>query len=140
MQNKDRGLGIFVSLFGLAVFVLSFTVQTRTVLTIGPGFMPRIIGGILLFLGLLLTVQTFRKKAESSPLRRTPEASVVSRSNWPVWATFLLLILYVGLLEVLGFTLTSACYLALQFLVLAEDRSLKRFLALRFRVRLGSVL
>ena len=134
MQNRiqDRGLGIFTSLFGLGVFILSFTVKKRTVLTIGPGFMPRIIGGILLLLGLLLTLQTFRKKSESSeaPVQSRPRDFPVSPWSLrsPVLATFLLLILYVGLLEVLGFTLVTACYLTLQLFVLAETRTLKRFL------------
>ena len=145
MQNRDRGLGIFVSLFGLGVFVLSFTVKTRTVLTIGPGFMPRIIGAILLLLGVVLTLQTFRKKRETEknteteikrsehPEQRSKaEDALVSRisrnQKFPVVATFVLLILYVGLLEVLGFTLATVCYLALQFLVLAEERTRKRAL------------
>lgn len=146
MQNRDRGLGIFVSLFGLGVFVLSFTVKTRTVLTIGPGFMPRIIGAILLLLGVVLTLQTFRKKRETekkseekseknskvSDQRSKAEDALVSRisrnQKFPVVATFVLLILYVGLLEVLGFTLATVCYLALQFLVLAEERTRKRAL------------
>ena len=143
MQNRDRGLGIFVSLFGLGVFVLSFTVKARTILTIGPGFMPRIIGGILLLLGVVLTLQAFRKKqtpAKSTEINGSEhpehgiqaEDALVSRISrnrkFPVVATFGLLILYVGLLEILGFTLATACYLALQFLVLAEERTRKRAL------------
>lgn len=156
MQNRDRGLGIFVSLFGLGVFVLSFTVKTRTVLTIGPGFMPRIIGAILLLLGVVLTLQTFRKKQtpakntetekkseekseknskvseQRSQAEDTLKDALVSRISrnrkFPVVATFVLLILYVGLLEILGFTLATACYLALQFLVLAKERTRKRTL------------
>ena len=41
----------------------------------------------------------------------------------------MLLILYVGLLEVLGFTLATVCYLALQFTVLAEGRTWGRVLS-----------
>lgn len=157
MQNKmqDRGLGIFVSLFGLGVFVISFTVKARTILTIGPGFMPRIIGGVLLLLGVVLTLQTFRKKQkpEQKPMKSreteingsaqpqqrsqakdTLKDALVSSQNWrsngkfPVVATFVLLILYVGLLEVLGFTLSTVCYLAFQFTVLAEERTCRRVL------------
>lgn len=121
MQNKvrDRGLGFFFSLFGLGVFMLSFTVKKRTVLTIGPGFMPRIIGAVLLLLGVVLTVQAVRTQAP-------PPASKPHDRRTPVLVTLLLLILYVALLEVLGFTLTTAWYLTLQFAVLAETRTWKR--------------
>lgn len=121
MQNKvrDRGLGMFFSLFGLGVFMLSFTVKKRTVLTIGPGFMPRIIGAVLLLLGVVLTVQAVRTQAP-------PPASKPQDRRAPVLVTLLLLILYVALLEVLGFTLTTAWYLMLQFAVLAETRTWKR--------------
>ena len=130
MQNKaqDRGLGIFCSLFGLGVFMLSFTVKKRTVLTIGPGFMPHIIGAVLLLLGVVLTVQTVRKNAPPSPSKPEDSPGSPSSRRAPVLATFLLLILYVALLEVLGFTLTTALYLTLQFCVLAETRTLKRLL------------
>ena len=130
MQNKvqDRGLGIFFSLFGLGVFILSFTVKKRTVLTIGPGFMPRIIGGVLLLLGLVLTVQAVRKKEAASSRKPEDSLAVPWNRRSPVLITFLLLVLYVGLLEVLGFTLTTVLYLTLQFFMLAEVRTLKRLL------------
>lgn len=121
MQNnaRDRGLGILFSLFGLGVFMLSFTVKKRTVLTIGPGFMPRIIGAVLLLLGVVLTVQAVRTQPP-------PPVSKPQDRRAPVLVTLLLLILYVALLEVLGFTLTTAWYLTLQFAVLAKDRTWKR--------------
>ena len=121
MQNnaRDRGLGILFSLFGLGVFLLSFSVKKRTVLTIGPGFMPRIIGAVLLLLGVVLTIQAVRTQAP-------PPSSKPQDRRAPVLVTLLLLILYVAFLEVLGFTLTTACYLTLQFAVLAKDRTWKR--------------
>ena len=99
--------------------MLSFTVKKRTVLTIGPGFMPHIIGAVLLLLGVVLTIQAVRTQAPPPPSK--PQDRRV-----PVLVTLLLLILYVAFLEVLGFTLTTAWYLTLQFAVLAKDRTWKR--------------
>lgn len=143
-RNHDRGLSFFFILTGVIIFVLSFTVKTRTVLTIGPGFMPRVISLIILALGAILLFQTYARKEDDTssteseqtkkPFEFGREAKIV------LGCTILLLVLYVGLIEILGFPLTTAGYLAIQLFLLAENRTFKMLMIFTVSSILGSAI
>jgi putative tricarboxylic transport membrane protein len=132
-KKHDTGLSIFFIAFGTIVFILSFTVKTRTVLTIGPGFMPRVIGIIILILGFILLAQSQMRATSGSHDGAVGEIckrpfSWPGNSKFILTSTILLLISYVGLLEILGFALMTAIYLALQFYLVAEKKTFKTFM------------
>jgi putative tricarboxylic transport membrane protein len=142
-KKYDTGLSIFFIAFGTVILILSFTVRTRTVLTIGPGFMPRIVGVIILILGAILFINSHVRgasKDKESPVGEDCRGpfSWSDNSKFILLSTILLLIIYVGLLEILGFPLMTSVYLALQFYLLTEKKTLKMFILFTGAAILGS--
>jgi putative tricarboxylic transport membrane protein len=129
MQNKV--LSIFFIILGLSVFLLSFTLVNRTVLSIGPGFMPKVVGVIFVVLGFVLFIQSrVKKDAElQDNVIKDVQQRFFSLENRKFILAFtaILLILYVGLLEKIGFPLMTALYLTFQFYILAEKKNAKSF-------------
>lgn len=144
-KKYDTGLSVFFIIFGTIIILLSFTVKTRTVLTIGPGFMPRVIGIIILVLGSILFFQSYKRSASAGRVG-SPNEGVTEPFSWTTNSKFtlissiLVLILYVGLIEILGFPLTTAVYLAIQFFLLAEKKTLKILFLLSGAAVVGSAI
>ena len=144
-KKYDTGLSMFFIIFGAIIIILSFTVKTRTVLTIGPGFMPRVIGIIVFVLGLLLFYQNYKRtdfagKESSTHKDITEPFSWPENSKFTLISTILLLVIYVGLLETLGFPLMTAIYLLIQFFLLAEKKTFKMFSLLSGAAVVGSTI
>jgi hypothetical protein len=143
-KSHDKGLSLFFILTGVIIFALSFTVKTRTVLTIGPGFMPRVIGFIILALGTTLLLQTYARKDDEADLpgsgKTTKPFELTREAKIVLGCTILLLVLYVGLIETLGFPLTTAVYLAVQLFLLSEKRTVKKLMLYTVSAILSSIV
>lgn len=59
---KDFYAGLMFFLVGLFALVLAFQYPLGTAARMGPGYFPRVLGGILMVLGLLLSSRAFRLK------------------------------------------------------------------------------
>ena len=86
------------------------------------GFIPRIVGGMLVILSIVMTVSDFRKN------RREPEepSSSEKKESRNVLGTAVLLLVYIFLIEPLGFLIASTLYLFAQFLYLTDVQKLRR--------------
>jgi Na+/melibiose symporter-like transporter len=87
------------------------------------GVGPRIAASLLGILSIILIVQSVSAKSKAVPAvsqKEKPEGSAESRKR--VFLTFLLILLYLALLESVGFLITTAFYLFFQILVLSRKK------------------
>jgi putative tricarboxylic transport membrane protein len=85
---------------------------------VGSAFMPRLCGGLIIFLSILLLCVTFFGKG-SKPERKTETGAPFNRRS--IVFSVLLLIIYMAALIPLGFILSSTIYLVLQMLLMANQ-------------------
>lgn len=65
---KDFYAGLLFFLIGLAAMLLAFEYPLGTAARMGPGYFPRVLGGIMMFLGFILSARSFRLQgSEISP-------------------------------------------------------------------------
>ena len=61
---KDFYAGVMFFSFGLASLVLAFQYPLGTAARMGPGYFPRLLGGLLMLLGATLTLRSFKMVGE----------------------------------------------------------------------------
>ena len=106
MKKRETGAAIFWILLGVTAFVWSATFPFGSWKAPGPGFLPLILGLILILLGGTLFFQTIMRKDGGDEVRSAtllPGGAAFRR----VGLTLAILVLSVGLLEYLGFILTA---------------------------------
>ena len=60
---KDFWSGVMFFAFGLFSLVMAFGYPLGTAARMGPGYFPRVLGGLLMLLGLILSARSFRGQA-----------------------------------------------------------------------------
>jgi len=121
-RYRDTAAGVLI--FIGAIGYLWGTKAIRTTLNNGLGgskFMPTVIGVLLLVFTAIQIAASFRSEHKSDPGCRVLEKG--KRRN--VILTFVFFALYAGLLNRIGFLVTTFCYLSGQIYILspAESRS-----------------
>lgn len=115
-QDFIGGVGILI----LCAVFFAATFQIRdSVSNLGAAFFPRLILGILAFLAVLLLVQGFRRKHE---VESENSHSQEKEGNKRLLFTIIVIFFYVVALSILGFTISTALYLAAQFIILDEKQ------------------
>ena len=61
---KDFYAGLLFFLFGLAALVIAFQYPLGSAARMGPGYFPRVLGGIMMTLGAILSVRSFALKGD----------------------------------------------------------------------------
>lgn len=130
--------GVVFFVFALAYFVMAFGIKQ-----FGAGkpgivtsdFMPKIYGGLILILSAIQILQgVWQLKTQHQLLatdaRTSGECGIKFQIEWEILLTFLLLVLYVGMLKTIGFLITSVLFiLGLTFILLPKkQRGLKKFI------------
>ena len=126
--NKDILTGSFMAGLGIAMFVASYGIKDFAATGVGAGFMPRVTAVFLIALGGILLVETRRSISRSSATQSVVNPSidkVVNEKQYfgglaAVLLSFCLMGAFVGLLDKLGFILTSSVYIFFQMLILAK--------------------
>jgi hypothetical protein len=62
---KDFYAGLLFFLFGLAAMWLAFGYPLGTAARMGPGYFPRVLGGIMMVLGVILSARSFALKGDA---------------------------------------------------------------------------
>jgi Tripartite tricarboxylate transporter TctB family len=62
---KDFYAGLLFFLTGLAAMVMAFEYPLGTAARMGPGYFPRVLGGIMMALGAMLSIRSFALKGEA---------------------------------------------------------------------------
>lgn len=70
--SKDLLAGLIFIGFGLAFGYASLNYQIGTAFRMGPGYFPLVLSGIIIFLGVIILLQSFAASAEDGPIGRVP--------------------------------------------------------------------
>ena len=122
-RKRDLFIGIGFLFFSIGVWIASFSIKRLVVSRIGSAFVPQLAASLLGILSIILIAQSVASKSKAVPSasqKVKPEASAESRKR--VLLTFLLILLYLALLESVGFLITTAFYLFFQILVLSRKK------------------
>ncbi len=117
--NADIIIGLVVIVFCAAVFPLSQSF-IRDEIGPGPEFFPRALAGILIICSVILIIRSF---VSASPALNDTDSSDSRREFKRVGITLALLIVYVILIPLISYVLSTVLYLALMMLFLGERRS-----------------
>lgn len=130
-KNRDVISGIALLVCALILYWMSFDIRSISTATIKADAFPRLDAIFIGVLGLIILISGIKdaRKAKQSP-QDTQDASP---SFWSVGGnrclvyTLVLIALYVGFLDAIGFIITSIVYLIAQMWVLApnDKRTLK---------------
>lgn len=135
--KKYKGLitGIVIMLFAIAYLIGSLFIKRTKFVSIGAEFMPRIYGLILLLLAVCQVYQSFLEAKQFMAIPEENEAEQKDTKN--VVLTFILIIAYVALMELLGFVVSSMIFLLLMSKLLAPvDTRYNHIAAIIFSVML----
>ncbi len=119
---KNLGAAIVVLLIAAFLFVASFFVESSTVTTLGPEFMPRLIAVIVFLLGLLnlnTAVRDFKFLKENGKLvpYEGPKTWKQRFYDNLDWISGGLMLVYVFSIGTFGFLIPSIVYMFLQILL-----------------------
>lgn len=124
-KKNDIVPAVAVILFGIAFYAGSFQIQPTTSDVLGSRFFPQAAAILLVVLGIAQIVTAMRKKPEG----QVSEASAAGASgekagvNIPFLLTVAALFAYYVLIRLVGFTITSICYLLFESWVLMPEES-----------------
>ena len=111
-NQKDFWSSVMFITFGVLYMVWSQDYQFGTAQRMGPGYFPTVLGGLLIFLGILVGLPTFKADAEET---------VVDPSGWRGLTVVLgAVILYGVLLPRLGFVISMAVLVILSAMASRE--------------------
>lgn len=115
----DIVVGVFFMALSAIMMVMAQMLPKSKVMEIGPDFMPMVIGGITFVLALILTVLNVKnRKMRAAEL----ENATVDECDYKrVLLSALLVLVYVFVLQPVGFIVSTLVYLPLQMLVLSPD-------------------
>ncbi len=117
----DIVVGVFFMLLSAVVMFMATQLPKSAVMDIGPDFMPMVIGAVTFLLAALLTflnVKNFKMHMEEAEAA----ADSIEECNYKrVLSSFVLTVVYVMILQPVGFIISTIIYLPLQMLILAPE-------------------
>lgn len=126
----DIVVGIFFMILSVVLIVAAKQLPPSQVMDIGPDFMPIVIGAFTFVLAAILTamsIKNFKKNAESIDPESLPKCDYVR-----VLASVILVLIYVFILQPVGFIISTLIFLLLQMFVLSpnDERDVKHIIRL----------
>ncbi len=127
MENKksfkDLIVYIVLVLIGAALFVSAQNIEVGTTMGKGGDFMPKVCTTLWLILSVILLISEYRKSNADTKQMSSVTGLLITTG---------LLVVYIGLIDVIGFTVMSMAYLFIQMCLFLpkEKRSKKQFIIL----------
>jgi putative tricarboxylic transport membrane protein len=110
-KKREFVLGIIMLIFGLGYLLMTSQLPRKQ--TVDASFIPYVLGSILCMLGVL------QLRAAGKLLSQDATAKAADSADYPtVWKTVGLIVVYVALLDRVGFPIMTVLYLFAQFIVL----------------------
>lgn len=119
-KYKDAAVGGVVILIALGLYGASTTIQSLSLNLIKADFFPKMDAVLLGILGIALLIDGV-KKAKGDLAQTEPEQTGLAEGTRCMIVTLALIAVYVFCLEPVGFFLSTAVYLVVQMLVLADN-------------------
>lgn len=115
----DIVVGVFFMVLSAALIVMAKMLPKSKVMEIGPDFMPIVIGSVTFILAAILTflsIKNFKMHEKELENVEIPDCDYKR-----VLLSIILVLIYVFVLQPVGFILSTLVYLLLQMLVLSPD-------------------
>ncbi|OBX08160.1 tripartite tricarboxylate transporter TctB family protein [Gallibacterium salpingitidis] len=122
LYDKNFLAGIIFFFVSLAYLFGAYSIETKGIVAIESDFMPKIYGYILLGASIILTVTSWRKIAKSE-VEMENSSSDIKR----VLSVLVLILIYISLIQVLGFIVSSIPFLFFLSLLLTPDYVEKKY-------------
>lgn len=115
----DIVVGIFFMALSAVMMAMAAMLPKSKVMDVGPEFMPMCIGAVTFVLAAILLVLSL--KNHKLHIAQLDTASIADCDHKRVLISTILILVYVFILQPVGFLLATLIYLPLQMLVLAPD-------------------
>lgn len=120
MKVADLVGGIVGVSLGLFAFWVSWNMPSDVVMKIGPGFFPSILSGLLVLFSGSLLVKAVLSRAQAPD--ETPQ--ITTEGRWRGALTLVATVVFVAVMESLGFIPTAISFLTLMMLVMGKRKPL----------------
>ncbi len=120
-------MGIFTIALGVAIYAASFGIRDFAAVGVGATFFPRLASIGFVILGAILTVQAIKEPKAVAATSVSSESTNSSKKNFSVLYSMGLFIVYLALMQTLGYIVCSALYIFIQTLIL-KPRSQKKYI------------
>lgn len=122
-KYKDTVVGVASIVIAVALFIASFYIQEFSRTRLGADFVPRVTAVILCALGVILIVKDRRARRLAGPASEEPASTTPKVGLTGPLAVFLnvmLFVVYLLLLDKVGYLIVTPIYLFLQILLLTD--------------------
>ena len=127
-RNKDVVSGSFFLLLALVVFISSFSIKkvaNVTSVSLGSSFVPQVVSVLLVIVSIAIIYGGYKEVQELKGMTIEEKENENAVKAWAVVATFVMVGVYVALLDTLGFIIATSVYLFAQFYILADKTTRK---------------
>ena len=115
----DIVVGVFFMVLGALLIILAQALPKSKVMEIGPDFMPTVIGSVTFILAAILTflsIKNFKMHGKELEHAEIPDCDYKR-----VISSIILVLIYVFILQPIGFIISTLLYLMFQMVVLSPD-------------------
>ena len=127
-MNHDRIAGIVILIFCAFFYYQSFGISNQNLTGLEATFFPRILLAAIAALALLLLIRSFFiKSATAKKVEQAEEGETgAQRKWWKVPLIFALFAIYILLIDILGFTVSSFLFMTIVYLIAITATPLKK--------------
>lgn len=127
MKKKDSITSIILLIFSgvLYYYASTFPVREGRVRVLNAGFYPRLLAIVLAILALLLLISTIRKKPDGKESEKGKEFWTSRKSLILFFITFVMLVVYSFLLNILGFAAATLLFVLILVYNLSDKEKFK---------------
>ncbi len=129
-RYKDISAAIAVLIIALIFFIAAGYLDESPISTMGPEFMPRVVSGLVFFLGAINFYNAFKKlKSTPKPTKEETVKPKVTFKEWFYahldWVSAALMLAYVLSMDFLGFVISSSifCFLQMHIMTCKQKRN-----------------
>jgi len=129
MKKMTSDLILGMLMLAMATFYLVMTLNIPRRGTIDATFVPFLLSGGIYILGTIQVVSSLIKQNKKPPNAATQKEATAQKVDTPTAIkTLILLVIYIALLDKIGFVIMSAVYLFAQFIVLTPVSKRRNYL------------
>jgi len=111
MKKYNLGLSVILILVGSGMFYYTREFPFVSMMDVGSGFFPRILGGLLIFLSVLLIIDTLLKPDTSTVIEFTSAGMKRVLIMFGILAAYCLILHFAGFWLATGFLVPATAYL-----------------------------
>jgi len=121
IRNKDIQVSIFFIILAIAIYLLSFNIISMSVFVVGPDFVPKLVAFGIALCAILLGISSYQNRGNDSESTSAKKGSL--GINRELISVFLLILIYIILLNKVGYLIMTSVYLFGHFMVMAGNKN-----------------